>query len=192
MFDWIYHNRDVFLSNYVEIGHSYPTSKKLQDDHNHFTMGSNTIFANINRILSEAGQLIESGHYASSHVRSVAARLDKTWKEFAGGLDERTTVLTLSVMFHQKAEQYAENIPNWAKSCELDNPSSSASNNQDINSLESSIHRHQSLYENMCQSYTEVHSTSKKLLYQLDHLVPGLQQSLHDGRVQEASRISEA
>ena len=23
----------------------------------------------------------------------------------------------------------------------------------------------------MCQAYTEVHSTSKKLLYQLDHLV---------------------
>ncbi|KAL3213715.1 hypothetical protein MRX96_035216 [Rhipicephalus microplus] len=29
----------------------------------------------------------------------------------------------------------------------------------------------QSLYEAMCQAYTEVHSASKKLLYQLDHLV---------------------
>lgn len=66
-----------------------------------------SIFANINRILSEAGKLIESGHYASSHVRGVAARLDGAWKEFAGGLDERTTVLALSVMFHQKAEQVA-------------------------------------------------------------------------------------
>ena len=36
---------------------------------------------------------------------------------------------------------------------------------------ESNIHRHQSLYETMCQAYTEVHSNSKKLLYQLDHLV---------------------
>jgi hypothetical protein len=35
----------------------------------------------------------------------VAARLDKAWKEFATGLDERTTVLALSVLFHQKAEQ---------------------------------------------------------------------------------------
>ena len=105
MFDWIYHNRDVFLSNYVDIGHSYPIAKKLQEDHNHFTLASNGIYTNINRILSEAGELIKGGHYAASHVRGVAARLDKAWKEFAGGLDERTTVLALSVMFHQKAEQ---------------------------------------------------------------------------------------
>ena len=37
--------------------------------------------------------------------------------------------------------------------------------------LEATIHTHQTLYEGMCQAYTEVHSTSKKLLYQLDHLV---------------------
>ena len=89
----------------MEIGHSFVTSKKLKEDHNAFTHGSNTIYANINRILGEAGQLIEAGHYASAHVRGVAARLDKTWKEFAGGLDERTTVLSLSALFHQKAEQ---------------------------------------------------------------------------------------
>ena len=36
--------------------------------------------------------------------RGVASRLDNTWKGFASGLDERTTVLALSVLFHQKAE----------------------------------------------------------------------------------------
>ena len=41
--------------------------------------------------------------------RSVAARLDNTWKNLAAGLDERTTVLSLSVLFHQKAENV--NIP---------------------------------------------------------------------------------
>lgn len=29
----------------------------------------------------------------------------QVWKEFAAGLDERSSVLALSVMFHQKAEQ---------------------------------------------------------------------------------------
>ena len=62
------------------------------------------VFSNINRILSDAAKLIESNHYASGHVRGVAARLDKTWKDFAGCLDERTTVLALSVQFHQRAE----------------------------------------------------------------------------------------
>ena len=37
-------------------------------------------------------------------LRAVAARLDNTWKNFAAGLDERTTVMALSSLFHQKAE----------------------------------------------------------------------------------------
>jgi hypothetical protein len=42
--------------------------------------------------------------------RSVASRLDNTWKGFASGLDERTTVLALSVLFHQKAENVSTYI----------------------------------------------------------------------------------
>ncbi len=85
-----------------------------------------------------------------------------------------------------------ENVPKWSASADAPSPTSpnapgssgnKASNeasggsggsggvNGDISSLESTIHRHQSLYETMCQAYTEVHSNSKKLLYQLDHLV---------------------
>ena len=171
------------------------------------------IYTNINRILSEAGELIKGGHYAAAHVRGVAARLDKAWKEFAGGLDERTTVLALSVMFHQKAEQvntmqrigdllavmysgllkrlsfvfiflnntfvyilkYVENVPKWGEQCEIGATSTSApivaasgisdltrstasntseNSQQDINTLESTIHHHQSLYESMCQVIT--------------------------------------
>lgn len=40
MFDWICHNRDVFLMSYVEIGHSYQLAKDIQEEHNHFTMSS--------------------------------------------------------------------------------------------------------------------------------------------------------
>ena len=64
--------------------------------------------------------------------------------------------------------QYVENVSKWSQGCEM---SATMSTTTDIAALESTIHHHQSLYENMCQSYTEVHSTSKKLLYQLDHLV---------------------
>ncbi|XP_034255517.1 kalirin isoform X2 [Thrips palmi] len=165
MLDWICHNRDIFLMNYVEIGRTYKLAKQLQEEHSHFTMSSMNVYVNINHILSVASRLIESNHYASQHVRAVAARLDRTWKEFAAGLDERTSVLGLSVLFHHKAEQYVENVPNWSQACEnISIPS-------EIMILEAAIHQHQNLYESMCQAYTEVHSTSKKLLYQLDHLV---------------------
>ena len=62
--------------------------------------------------------------------------------------------------------QYIENVPKWSQGSET-----AAVQSNDIPTLESAIHHHQSLYESMCQAYTEVHSTSKKLLYQLDHLV---------------------
>ena len=79
--------------------------------------------------------------------------------------------------------QYISNVSDWSTSCEIQQVSN------DISVLEQSIHQHQALYEGMCQAYTEVchqalllspltlspplqvHSTSKKLLYQLDHLV---------------------
>lgn len=62
-------------------------------------------FININRVLGAANRLLESGHYAANRIRHVAARLERAWKEFAAGLDERNAVLSLSVMFHHKAEQ---------------------------------------------------------------------------------------
>ena len=41
MFDWIYSNREVFLSNYVEIGRNHAAATKLQEEHNQFTIASN-------------------------------------------------------------------------------------------------------------------------------------------------------
>ena len=41
MFDWIFSNKESFLVNYVDIGHSYVTAKKLQDEHSVRTHNSN-------------------------------------------------------------------------------------------------------------------------------------------------------
>lgn len=59
MFDWILHNRDKFQKNYVEIGCNYSLAKKLQEDHQNFTISSMNVGVNINRILAVAGRLIE-------------------------------------------------------------------------------------------------------------------------------------
>ncbi|KAK0088982.1 hypothetical protein PV325_009865 [Microctonus aethiopoides] len=149
MFDWICHNRDVFLANYVEIGCSYQLAKNLQEEHKHFTMSSMNVYVNINKILTMAGRLLETQHYAAGHVRAVAGRLDRAWKEFAAGLDERTAVLGLSVVFHHKAEQYVDSVTGWSQACESTNLPN------EIAVLESHIRQHQTLYEAMCQAYTE-------------------------------------
>ena len=44
MFDWIYSNKEAFLVNYVDIGHSHVSAKKLQDEHHTRTHTSNVIF----------------------------------------------------------------------------------------------------------------------------------------------------
>lgn len=102
MFEWIMHNRDVFQQTYRDIGNHYPSAKILKEDHQRFALTSMNVCVNINRILAVAGRLVESQHYASVHIRSLATQLDKTWKEFANRLDERTAVLNLSVVFHHK------------------------------------------------------------------------------------------
>lgn len=63
------------------------------------------MYVTVNRLLSLAGRLLDSRHFASSSIRQVALHLEKGWKEFASLLDLRTQVLGLSVTFHQKAEQ---------------------------------------------------------------------------------------
>jgi hypothetical protein len=37
-------------------------------------------FKTVTGILREASQILEGGHYAAGHVRSVATRLETTWK----------------------------------------------------------------------------------------------------------------
>lgn len=114
--------------------------------------------------------LFQSGnHYAAQHIRTVASRLDRTWKEFAAGLDERTSVLGLSVLFHHKAEQYCDSVASWAAACEATQPPPS-----EIQSLETAIRTHQSLYEAMCQAYTEVstvavHKQHSNIIFLRDH-----------------------
>lgn len=49
--------------------------------------------------------------------------------------------------------QYIESVPTWVENCKISTLPS------DILTLEASIHHHQSLYETMCQAYTEVRQT---------------------------------
>lgn len=62
-------------------------------------------YVNINRIMSVASRLSEAGHYASQQIKQIGAQLDQEWKSFAAALDERSTILAMSAVFHQKSEQ---------------------------------------------------------------------------------------
>ncbi|XP_067891439.1 kalirin isoform X5 [Heterodontus francisci] len=173
MFDWISHNKQLFLQSHTEIGVSYQHALDLQTQHNHFAMNSMNAYVNINRIMSVASRLSEAGHYASQQIKQISAQLDQEWKSFAAALDERSTILAMSAVFHQKAEQYLSSVDIWCKTCaEGGLPS-------EMQDLEIAIHHHQTLYEQITQAYAEVSQDGKALLDVLQRpLSPGNSDSL--------------
>ncbi|KAM8841306.1 triple functional domain protein-like isoform 2-T3 [Spinachia spinachia] len=173
MFDWIMHNKGLFLAGYTEIGNNHPHAIELQTQHNHFAMNCMNVYVNINRIMSVGNRLLESGHYASQQIKQISGQLEQEWKAFAAALDERSTLLEMSASFHQKCDQYMGNVDTWCKACgELDLPS-------ELQDLEDAIHHHQGLYEHITAAYSEVSQDGKALLDKLQRpLTPGSADSL--------------
>lgn len=56
MFDWISHNKEVFLQSHTEIGRSYQHAVELQTQHNHFTM--NSMVSNVNHSNHSFGTIL--------------------------------------------------------------------------------------------------------------------------------------
>ncbi|KAJ8392679.1 hypothetical protein AAFF_G00073530 [Aldrovandia affinis] len=173
MFDWISHNKELFLQSHTEIGVSYQHAVDLQTQHNHFAMNSMNAYVNINRIMSVASRLSEAGHYASQQIKQISAQLDQEWKSFAAALDERSTILAMSAVFHQKSEQFLSGVESWCKMC------SEGGLPTEMQDLELAIHHHQTLYEQVTQAYAEVSQDGKALLDVLQRpLSPGNSESL--------------
>uniref|UniRef100_A0A8C5AZA6 non-specific serine/threonine protein kinase n=1 Tax=Gadus morhua TaxID=8049 RepID=A0A8C5AZA6_GADMO len=173
MFDWVSHNKEVFLQNHTEIGVGYQHAVELLTQHNHFAMNSMNAYVNINRIMSVGGRLVEGGHYAALQVKQISSQLDQDWKSFAAALDERSTLLAMSSVFHQKAEQFLSAVESWSKVCSEGGLPSA------MQELELAIHHHQGLYEQVTQAYSEVSQDGKALLDVLQRpLGPGNSESM--------------
>ncbi|XP_068612798.1 triple functional domain protein [Brachionichthys hirsutus] len=173
MFEWIMHNKGLFLTSYTEIGANHQHAVELQTQHNHFAMNCMNVYVNINRIMSVGNRLLESGHYASQQIQQISGQLEQEWKAFAAALDERSTLLEMSASFHQKADQYMSKVEPWCKACgDGELPS-------ELQDLEDTIHHHQGLYEHITIAYSEVSQDGKSLLDKLQRpLTPGSADSL--------------
>lgn len=55
--------------------------------------------------MTVAKRLCDAGHYAAPSIHLQAGKLDKDWQTFVAALEDRSTVLTLSVIFQKKAEE---------------------------------------------------------------------------------------
>ena len=158
MFEWIDQNKDAFLVNYTQIGDSFLAASNLQGEHSRFAMNAMNVYVTISRLVQMADRLVDAGHYAAQQIRQIGNQLEREWRTFATALDDRSTVLTLSVMFHQKAEHYMERVPEWRVAC-MD-----ASIPDNVAQLEDAIHHHQALYDAAAQTYNNVCVDGKTLL----------------------------
>ncbi|XP_029657628.1 kalirin isoform X4 [Octopus sinensis] len=162
MFEWISHNRDMFLINYTEIGPTHQMALDLDQEHNQFAASAmwclQDMYMNINRILSVAQRLCDTGHYGANEIRQQASKLERDWKTLAAAVDDRSTVLSMSVIFHKRAEQYLAQVHEWRLACESPQIPSS------IKDLEEALQQHQTLIETISQAYAEVCADGKALL----------------------------
>nr|KAG5714837.1 hypothetical protein BaRGS_000325 [Batillaria attramentaria] len=158
MFDWISHNRDLFLVNYTEIGTCHQMAVELESEHCQFATSAENVYVNITRILGMAQRMCDSGHYASNMIRVEAGRLEREWKSLAAALEDRSNVLRMSVVFHKKAEQYLAQVIVWQSTCE------NTKIPTQIEDLEEALQAHQDLIETISQTYAEVCGDGKALL----------------------------
>jgi kalirin len=64
-----------------------------------------TVYTTISHLMTVAQRLCDSGHYAAPSIRLQANKLDRDWQTFAAAIEERSTILALSVVFHKKASE---------------------------------------------------------------------------------------
>ncbi|XP_013406610.1 kalirin isoform X8 [Lingula anatina] len=149
-YDWLNRSKRSFLVSYTRIGMSFQNAQELHELHTGFAKDSLNIYNSISRILSIAEQLVESGHYAANTIHVQSTKLDREWKAYQAALDDRSTVLSMSVMFHKRAELYLNEVPNWQSAIEkVEVP-------EETQQIEEAISQHQNLIEIINQSYTEM------------------------------------
>jgi len=69
----------------------------------------------IKRILAMASHMVDTKHYAATHIRLLGGKINRAWNQLTAALDARNTLLLLSVAFHQKAEKVIKQQHLFAK-----------------------------------------------------------------------------
>uniref|UniRef100_A0A671K5Z9 Kalirin RhoGEF kinase a n=1 Tax=Sinocyclocheilus anshuiensis TaxID=1608454 RepID=A0A671K5Z9_9TELE len=156
-----WHNRKQQLDQCFQLRlYEQDAEKKTPWIHSHWTKLNSfcNAYVNISRIVSVATRLCEAGHYAAAQIQQISGQLDQDWKSFASALEERSAILAMSSVFHQKSEQFLSSMEGWVKLCgEVGLPIATQE-------LEMAIHNHQNLYEQVTTAYTEVSQKGKTLL----------------------------
>ncbi|KPM11748.1 Divergent CRAL/TRIO, RhoGEF and Spectrin repeat containing protein [Sarcoptes scabiei] len=167
MLDWLRNNKEIFLRSFIVIGNTLNDIKELQEKHGEFANASVNVYVNITKLQHVATNMIENGHNSINLINQITAKLDRSWKEFASILDQRNLLLTIALAFHKNIEEYTQQLNNFKKYCDNQNL---LTLHLQVTELESLIKKMQNYYEKVFYLYNECHSSSKKLITQVEHL----------------------
>ncbi|XP_046859404.1 kalirin-like isoform X4 [Xenia sp. Carnegie-2017] len=167
---WIKDSQDDLLTNFIDVGMDEKSSTELQEEHGHIQTSFREISENIKKILEGADKLLHSGHYEADQIESIAVSLEQEWKQFSMDISERGNLLSCSVGFHKKSEEFLRRVASWEERLN-DN---SYSNINDIDQLSQLLIQSGNLKKDIDTSYEAVSAESKQLLEALQKpLLPG-------------------
>ncbi|KAJ8019897.1 Triple functional domain protein [Holothuria leucospilota] len=168
MFEWLDHQRDLFLMNHTNLGNTHQIALELQEEHNQFVTQSMSMYVHIHRILDVANRLLKSGHFASEDIDQLSHQLEREWQGFALALDERSNLLAMSVVFHENSEMYLARVYEWEDQCIK---MGASENPEQITELQTKLHQQHKLKEDFTACYAQVCADGKTLLAALQQPV---------------------
>lgn len=167
MLDWLRSNKEIFMRSFIVVGSTLNDIKELQEKHGEFTNASVNVYVNITKLQHVASNMIENGHSSVALINKITSQLDRYWKEFASILDQRNLLLSIALAFYNNVEEYNQQAKNFNTFCDNPNIFSYHVKSSDLEAL---VKRMQTIYEKVFYLYNECHSSSKKLITQLEHL----------------------
>ncbi|XP_071823329.1 triple functional domain protein-like isoform X3 [Apostichopus japonicus] len=168
MFEWLDHQRELFLLNHTNLGSNRQVAVELQDEHNQFVAQSMSMYEHIHLILDAANSLLKSGHFASEDIDRLSHQLNQEWQGFALAMDERSNLLAMSVMFHEKAEIYLTRVYDWEDQCIAMGGSELP---EQIVELQTRLHQQHKIRDDFTTCYAEACGDGKTLLAALQQPV---------------------
>ncbi|CAF4820588.1 unnamed protein product [Rotaria sp. Silwood1] len=163
---WIGNSRLILGPKYTDIGSSCSQAMQLLAEHEQFAKNNETV---IRRTQNVGDRLISSGHYATNAIKNQMNRLNDEWESLTRLLDNRTNILTASLQFHQKADEYLVQVPTWKHLCSLTDDLTTI---ESMEHLERLLQQHFNLSENISRIYAQICNDGKAII---DSVAPSQQ-----------------
>ncbi|CEF64494.1 Kalirin [Strongyloides ratti] len=164
LFEWIRSHYNLTVQRMTDLGENEELATIYLQDHTDFKKAAENTYVSVTHIITVAKRLKEQGHVNKNKIENIAKRLEEEWKLFEQRIEQRLTLLQLSVSFHKRANFYLSNSNSWKSNIGVD-PSNFIDAPSD--KLEIAIAEHEKFGDKINQAYAEAIADGRSLSNQL-------------------------